>query len=138
MLETKSHLLEKQFLIAIEESNDPLHKLAYADWLEEQTSMVLQARRLAYAYRWAAHRQKHPGRKDGFCVWRCSSHSDVTRKEFEEGYMLPWAVYQYLSHFSMNPDGDYYTTYLHLAFQSLADALNRLKKDLSLDGVGLE
>ncbi len=56
---------EEALVRAIRNNPDPVHKLVYADWLEEHGQDDL-----AYAYRWAAHRDKHPASSMRSWVWR--------------------------------------------------------------------
>lgn len=90
---------------------------AYADWLEQQGE-----HKLAYAYRWAASRGRWPMIKelDGRRWWHWS------RMPMDGRAVIPTSIKTQMNRFQicMSLEG---------AFQELADALARIKEDVSID-----
>lgn len=64
----------------IDQPLDPVHKLAYADILEEEEG----ADALAHAYRWMAGRGKHPHHRTHY------RHPDQALRKVPEAYSWAW------------------------------------------------
>jgi uncharacterized protein (TIGR02996 family) len=107
---------EWAFIDAISEERAAVHKLAYADWLEERGRADE-----AHAYRWAAHRDRHPKVTPAWkhCVWQM----EPPGQKQKASYHLPRELFAMHSTFATK----YHSTCLTNAFQWLAMTLKKVK-----------
>lgn len=122
---------KEAFLNQICEDKSPVHKLVFADWLEERGKLDE-----AYAYRWSGMWDKHPRKDttylytpgDPSYVWmKCKPHPAEV-----DSHRIPRLVYVALIG-GRDEEGGHVKRYrsLEAAFLCLADALNALRRDVA-------
>jgi uncharacterized protein (TIGR02996 family) len=124
--------MEASFLADIAaRPDDPAPKLAYADWLREKWP----GDTLAYAYEWAARRRMRPSAVTwhGRPSWLWHERTPRLRLDYPD-HLPPPVFAQLKGGLPMPvPWARRYRT-LAVAFAALADALDRLRAALSLEG----
>ncbi|WP_439624104.1 TIGR02996 domain-containing protein [Gemmata sp.] len=119
---------DRAFLAKIEEEPaEALHKLAYADWLDEQ-----RRHGLAFAYRWAARRGHHPRVTPGIkrAVWstfRRGQHKPAWPSQLPPLVFAQLRPLKQVTTTSYAPP-NYRCRDMSIAFAALADVLQKLRE----------